>query len=170
MVKMEKFFKDKIRLEYIFLFIIFITLLVFGIYYSRNTALKEIKFDDKTQFIDNEHSKNISKIIDSFIDNNIYNIKVSIKDSEIEDKESYNYIIGKEMGKKINLSIVLKKDNKYYMVKTVYNGNINNYIELTGYMNMKNFENPNEYDWYIYNNENNKMYILQHETKEDNNG
>ena len=165
---MEEFIKNKLKIEYLLILIILITSICFLFYYKSNLRIKKVQIKDAV-FISREETSKVASVKDMFVDGNIFNINVTLNNSELEQEESYNYIIGKEIGEKINFDLLLRKDDITYKIKTVYLGKDASGIILHGYIKNKKIKDLSGYEILINNKQSDKVYETGKVIGEDNN-
>lgn len=88
-------------------------------------------------------------------------ITCMINEKYISEKYLNNYIFGIDIGKKIDFSVIVKKDGNYYKLKTLLNNFNYEYekIFFDAYV-------QNEYlseDIYLYNNDTNELFVYKGE-------
>lgn len=107
--------------------------------------------------IDENDSINILKVSE-----NKSVITCTINENYIPEEYLNNYIFGTDIGKKIDVSIIVKKDGEFYKLKTLLNNFNYEYekIFFDAYV-------PNDYlskDIYLYNNDTNELVVYKGES------
>lgn len=99
------------------------------------------------------------------ISNTSYKITCIINKKYLEAVEYNNYVEGPGVGIKINLSILIKHEDKIYKIKTLKSKEKDENIYFVGYIKSENLLKENEI--LLLNNENGKIYKYTGGTNEE---
>lgn len=135
--------------------------IIFGLYQYNSLKPKKIEIDTSNVEIIKEdcNVQDISK--------NKKKVTCVLDEKYIDEKEYYNYVIGKGTGIKINCTILLKTDDeRTYKLKTLVEKNEDKKIYFTSCIKSKYLKD--NYKIFIINNENNKIYEYIGENSENN--
>lgn len=107
---------------------VFIMLTIFFVYYQYSSTIP------KKVNIQIDETKELEQSNFQIEDINVKKKQITCKIDEkyIPEKEYNNYVIGKGTARKINCSIIMKVEDKYYKIKTLSQGTVDNKIVLTG--------------------------------------
>ena len=107
---------EKIQLVHIVIILFLAILIIFWFYQNNSTKLKQINIDDIDAQVKElpEVDYNVQNI-----NNKIKKITCAIDVTNLSSQEYFNYVSGKGVGIKVNCSIILKLENKFYKLKTL---------------------------------------------------
>ena len=141
---------SQIELVYILVIMIIGIIFVFIGYQYISIIPKKMNISAKTEEL-LEDEVNIESIT-----RNKKSIICSIDKKYFPEEEYNNYVLGEGKGIKINCSILLKKNNEYYKIKTLFKCEEDDKIVFVGYVDKKYL--LGDYEVLLYNNENSQIY------------
>ena len=162
-MKKIKDFISKIELIHIAIILILLIVLVLIIYQNNSVALHKISISENIEI---EEVESTYKVIEN-INGKVKKIICGIETNKLLEKEYYNYVTGKGKGRDVNCSILLKKDNQYYKIKTLQGETKEEKTNFEACIKNKYLEE--EYEIFLYDKEKQKIYKYTGGVSERNN-
>ena len=144
----------KINLLYISIALVVVITLVLLIYQYTSCKPKKIEIDENN--IEIEELPETDHIMQE-INNKILKAICAIETDKFQEKDYYNYVIGRGKGKEVNCSLLLKMDGQYYELKTILEGDTQApKVNISGCIKSKYLKD--NFELLLYDKEKQKIY------------